>query len=521
MAPSDQGRGSRSSARPPPGLPAGGAATIPIVPLPDPALVVLIGAAGSGKSTWALDRYRRAEVVSSDDLRGIVGSGPADLDASADAFDLLERIVAARLSRGLTTVVDTLGLDADRRIAWRDAARAAGLPAVAVLLDTPADECRRRNALRDRPVPAPALAEQVRRSSATRAAPRRRGLGPRRGRVRRGAARRCDAVRTSAPAEGAAPDRSADPRPPTGCGWCCSCPGSPGARTRVRGCARWRWRRDEAGFAGLALMDHLIQIPQVDTAWQPIPEPWVTLGLVAGLDTRLELGTLCTPVTFRPAGVTAKAAATLDALSGGRAFLGIGAGWWEREHAAYGLPFPAAAERLDLARGDDRDLPRALGARHQGVRRGRGSPARDHVVPATGPRHPGHRRRQRRAPHAGDRRPARRRVQPAVRRGRARPTSSRCSTGTCASRPHPRRRGRHGARPAGRRARPRRRLGAGRAAAWPHAAAAFARRTHAGTVDQQRDRLRRAARARREHRVRRGPRPRRSRRGPRLAGLNQ
>ena len=95
-------------------------------------------------------------------------------------------------------------------------------------------------------------------------------------------------------------------------------------------------------------MDHLIQIPQVDSAWQPIPEPWVTLGLVAGLDTRLALGTLVTPVTFRPAGVTAKAAATLDALTGGRAFLGVGAGWWEREHAAYGLPFPPTAERLDL-----------------------------------------------------------------------------------------------------------------------------------------------------------------------------
>src|SRR4029079_573491 len=105
---------------------------------------------------------------------------------------------------------------------------------------------------------------------------------------------------------------------------------------------------DEAVSAGLALMDHLIQIPQVDAAWQPIPEPWVTLGLVAGLDTRLELGTLCTLVTFRPAGVTAKAAATLDALSGGRAFLGIGAGWWDREHAGFGVPFPSARERLDL-----------------------------------------------------------------------------------------------------------------------------------------------------------------------------
>ena len=99
---------------------------------------------------------------------------------------------------------------------------------------------------------------------------------------------------------------------------------------------------DEAGFAGLAVMDHLIQIPQVDRAWSSIPEPWVTLGAVAGLGTGLELGTLVTPVTFRAPGITAKAAATLDALTGGRAFVGVGAGWWEREHAAYGLRLPAA-----------------------------------------------------------------------------------------------------------------------------------------------------------------------------------
>jgi alkanesulfonate monooxygenase SsuD/methylene tetrahydromethanopterin reductase-like flavin-dependent oxidoreductase (luciferase family) len=104
---------------------------------------------------------------------------------------------------------------------------------------------------------------------------------------------------------------------------------------------------DAAGFAGVALMDHLIQIPQVDRAWAPIPEPWVTLGMLAGLDTDLRLGTLVSPVTFRRAGITAKAAATLDALSGGRAFLGIGAGWWGREHDAFGLPFPPTKQRLD------------------------------------------------------------------------------------------------------------------------------------------------------------------------------
>jgi alkanesulfonate monooxygenase SsuD/methylene tetrahydromethanopterin reductase-like flavin-dependent oxidoreductase (luciferase family)/predicted kinase len=306
--------------------------------LPDPAVVVLIGAAGSGKSTWAGARYRRAEIVSSDELRGIVGSGPADLDASADAFDLLERIVSARIARGLTTVIDTLGLDADRRRGWRTAARAAGLPTVAVVLDTPGDECRRRNALRDRPVPATTHTEQVRRVAAVRD-----DL----------AAEEWDAVEVvdTAASPSTPPDaRRSAPEPSA----------SHGLRVVLQlsrfpwGEEPGRWLRETAlaasaaGFAGIAVMDHLIQIPQVDTAWQPIPEPWVTLGLVAGLDTDLTVGTLCTPVTFRPAGITAKAAATLDALSGGRAFLGIGAGWWDREHAAYGIPFPRVPERLDL-----------------------------------------------------------------------------------------------------------------------------------------------------------------------------
>jgi len=129
--------------------------------LPDPALVVLVGASGSGKSTWADRRYRREEVVSSDALRGVVGSGPHDLDASVDAFAVLETVVAARLGRGLTTVVDTLGLDPDRRLGWLAAARAASLPAVAVVFTASEAECRRRNAARDRPVPAPALARQL------------------------------------------------------------------------------------------------------------------------------------------------------------------------------------------------------------------------------------------------------------------------------------------------------------------------------------------------------------------------
>ena len=69
-----------------------------VTALPDPALVVLVGPSGSGKSVWAAERYRGEEVVSSDALRGVVGSGPHDLDASDDAFDLLERVVDARLA---------------------------------------------------------------------------------------------------------------------------------------------------------------------------------------------------------------------------------------------------------------------------------------------------------------------------------------------------------------------------------------------------------------------------------------
>lgn len=227
------------------------------VQLPDPALVVLIGASGSGKSTWAAAHYRDQEVVSSDALRGVVGSGTHDLDASADAFGVLETVVAARLGRSLTTVVDTLGLDPVKRQAWLAAARAAGLPAFAVLLDTQDGECQRRNAARDRPVPAPATTTE-----------------------------RTATDRTSSLGLRSVLQVSRFPWGEDPLAW-------------LSGIAR---AADEAGFAGLALMDHLIQVPQVGRAWEPIPEPWVTLGAIAALGTELELGTLCTPVTFRPAG---------------------------------------------------------------------------------------------------------------------------------------------------------------------------------------------------------------------------
>ncbi|MFY9887703.1 MAG: ATP-binding protein, partial [Streptosporangiaceae bacterium] len=114
-------------------------------PIPDPAVVVLVGASGSGKSAWAAEHYLPREIVSSDQLRSIVGSGEHDLDASADAFALLDQIVTARAGRRLTTVIDTLGLDPARRLSYLALARRAGLPAVAVLFDTGAAVCRQRN----------------------------------------------------------------------------------------------------------------------------------------------------------------------------------------------------------------------------------------------------------------------------------------------------------------------------------------------------------------------------------------
>jgi alkanesulfonate monooxygenase SsuD/methylene tetrahydromethanopterin reductase-like flavin-dependent oxidoreductase (luciferase family)/predicted kinase len=316
------------------------------VRIPDPALVVLLGPSGSGKSAWAAGRYRREEIVSSDDLRAVLGSGRHDLDASADAFAVLEQVVEARLGRGLTVVVDTLGTDDARRGRWLDLAARAGLPAVAVVLDTPDAECRRRNAERDRPVPAGVLAGQLARHREVRAR-----LG----------SESWDLVHlVSGPEDpGRVPDIPEDgvrhPAPRTDEERRSSqglrivlhlsrFPWGEDPRAWLTGVAR---AADDAGFAGIALMDHLIQIPQVDRAWAPIAEPWVTLGMLSGLGTSLSLGTLVSPVTFRPAGVLAKHAATLDVLTGGRAFVGVGAGWWDREHAAYAVPFPAAGERLD------------------------------------------------------------------------------------------------------------------------------------------------------------------------------
>jgi len=104
---------------------------------------------------------------------------------------------------------------------------------------------------------------------------------------------------------------------------------------------------DEGGFASVWVMDHFFQIPMVGEAGEPMLESYSTLGHLAALTRRVRLGALVTGVTYRNPGVLVKAASTLDVLSGGRAVLGLGAAWFEREHRGLGVSFPPMAERFE------------------------------------------------------------------------------------------------------------------------------------------------------------------------------
>jgi F420-dependent oxidoreductase-like protein len=94
-------------------------------------------------------------------------------------------------------------------------------------------------------------------------------------------------------------------------------------------------------------MDHLFQIPMVGPAEQEMLESYSALSFAAGVTRRVRLGAMVTGVTYRHPGVLVKTATTLDVLSGGRAYLGIGAAWFEREHTGLGVPFPPLRERFE------------------------------------------------------------------------------------------------------------------------------------------------------------------------------
>lgn len=104
---------------------------------------------------------------------------------------------------------------------------------------------------------------------------------------------------------------------------------------------------EDAGYDSIWVMDHFFQIPPVGAADLDMLEAYTTLGFLAGQTKKVGLGTMVTGVTHRHPGILVKQATTLDVLSGGRAWLGIGAAWFEREHQGLGVPFPPLKERFE------------------------------------------------------------------------------------------------------------------------------------------------------------------------------
>jgi len=106
---------------------------------------------------------------------------------------------------------------------------------------------------------------------------------------------------------------------------------------------------EEAGLDNLSVMDHYFQMEGAGLGDAPAPmlEAYTTLGFLAAHTSTVELQALVTGVTYRHPGLLAKVVTTLDVLSGGRAMLGLGAAWYEREHLGLGVPFPPLAERFE------------------------------------------------------------------------------------------------------------------------------------------------------------------------------
>lgn len=349
-----------------------------VVRLPDPVLVVLIGPSASGKSSWAAEHFHPDQVVSSDRLRAVVGESERDLAASADAFAVLETIVAARIARRLTTVVDTLGFDRQRRRHWLELAAAQGMPAVAVVFATPAAECRRRNQARENPLPKAVLSAQLATVKALDLGgePFDQVITPEPVRVvdpEVAAAERARTPGSEGPRPRTAVSRAAVSRAAdgevSGRGLTSSSmkfglylsvwPPRDGLAQRLTEVAQ---KAEDAGVDSIWVMDHFRQIPQLGRPWEDMPESTATLGYLAAATTKATIGCLVNAVTYRNVAHLGRIVATLDVLSGGRARAGLGAGWFKEEHLAYGYDFPEVKERLDLLEDALRLLPVLWGA---------------------------------------------------------------------------------------------------------------------------------------------------------------
>jgi F420-dependent oxidoreductase-like protein len=125
-----------------------------------------------------------------------------------------------------------------------------------------------------------------------------------------------------------------------------SWPGGPEAIGPTLG--RIARQADDVGFDSIWVMDHFFQIRSVGRPEEPMLEGWTALGFLAALTKRARLGLMVGGVHYRLPGLWVKAATTLDVLSGGRAWLGIGAAWNQEESRALGFPFPPLGERFEM-----------------------------------------------------------------------------------------------------------------------------------------------------------------------------
>jgi F420-dependent oxidoreductase-like protein len=104
---------------------------------------------------------------------------------------------------------------------------------------------------------------------------------------------------------------------------------------------------DQGGLSTVTMMDHWFQMEYLGGPAEPMLEGYTSMGFLAGQTSNVELGLLVSGVTYRHPGLLAKIVTTLDVLSGGRAMLGLGAAWYEREHDGLGVPYPSTAERFE------------------------------------------------------------------------------------------------------------------------------------------------------------------------------
>jgi F420-dependent oxidoreductase-like protein len=146
----------------------------------------------------------------------------------------------------------------------------------------------------------------------------------------------------------------------------------PGGTAAIgRTLARIVEQADDVGFDSIWVMDHFFQIRGVGRPEEPMLEGWTTLGFMAAHTKRARLGLMVGGIHYRHPGLWVKAATTLDVLSGGRAWLGIGAAWNENESNSLGFPFPPLGERFEM-------LEETLQIAHQMFEGERGTEAEFH-----------------------------------------------------------------------------------------------------------------------------------------------